>query len=74
MIKHSGGVVAYFHSHLSPNPSQWKEGSHNSYLWLWVSKGAVLNLFVCMVYVPPVDSKHESKSLFQNLVADIAEV
>ncbi len=33
-IKHCGGVVAYFRSHLSPNLSQWKEGSHDSYLWL----------------------------------------
>ncbi len=32
------------------------------------------NLFRCVVYVAPVGSKHESESLFQNLVADIAEV
>jgi hypothetical protein len=39
MIKHSMGVVTYFHSHLSPNLSQWKERSHDSYLWLRVNKG-----------------------------------
>jgi hypothetical protein len=38
--KHSGGVTAYFRSHLRPNLSQWKEGSHDSYLWLQVSRGA----------------------------------
>ncbi len=27
-----------------------------------------------MVYVAPIDSKHESESLFQNLAADIAEI
>jgi hypothetical protein len=76
VIKHSGagGVAAYFHSHLNPNLSQWKEGSHDSYLWLWVSRGAAPNLFVYVVYATPVGSKHESESLFQNLVVDIVEV
>ncbi len=74
VIKHSEGVVTYFHSHLSPNLSEWKEGSHYSYLWLRVNKGAALDLFVCVVYVAPIGSKHESESLFQNLVADIVEV
>ncbi len=74
MIKHSGGVVAYFHSHLSLHLSQWKEGSHDSYLWLQVSRGVAPNLFICVVYVALVGSKHESESLFQNLVVDIAEV
>jgi len=72
--KHSGGVAAYFRSHLRPNLSQWKEGSHDSYLWLWVSKGAAPDLFICVVYVAPIGSKHENESMFQNLVADIAEV
>jgi hypothetical protein len=27
-----------------------------------------------MVYVAPIGSKHDNESLFQNLVADIAEV
>jgi hypothetical protein len=72
--KHSGGVVAYFHSHFRPNLSQWKEGSHDSYLWLRVSKGAAPDLFVCVVYVAPIGSKHENESLFQNLVVDIVEV
>jgi hypothetical protein len=31
-------------------------------------------LFVYVVYVAPIGSKHESESLFQNLVGDIAEV
>jgi hypothetical protein len=74
VTKHSEGVVAYFRSHLKPNLSQWKEGSHDSYLWLWVSKGAAPNLFVCMVYVAPIGSKHENESMFQNLVANIVEV
>jgi hypothetical protein len=73
-IKHSGGVVAYFRSHLNLNLSQWKEGSHDAYLWLRVNKGATPNLFIYVVYIAPVDSKHESESLFQNLVADIIEV
>ncbi len=38
-IKHSKGVVVYFRNHFNPNLSQWKEGSHDSYLWLWVSRG-----------------------------------
>jgi hypothetical protein len=31
-------------------------------------------LFVYVVYVAPVGSKHESESLFQNLAANIIEV
>ncbi len=54
--------------------SEWKEGSHDSYLWLWVNMSVALDLFVCVVYVALVGSKHESESLFQNLVRDIAEV
>ncbi len=46
VTKHSGGFAAYFRSHLRPNLSQWKERSHDSYLWLWVSKGAAPDLFV----------------------------
>jgi hypothetical protein len=73
-IKHSGGVVVYFRSHLSPNLSQWREGSHDYYLWLRVSRGATPDLFVCVVYASPVGSKHKSKSLSQNLAVDIVEV
>ncbi len=80
MIKHNDGVDAYFHNHLSPNLSQWKEGNHDSYLWLRVNKGVAfdlfinvvyvtLHLFICMVYVAPINSKNENESLFQNLVA-----
>jgi hypothetical protein len=54
--------------------SQWKEGSHDSYLWLWINRGAALDLFVCVVYIALVGSKHESESLFQNLVVDIVEI
>jgi hypothetical protein len=32
------------------------------------------DLFVCMVHVAPVGSKHESESMFQNLAWDITEV
>jgi hypothetical protein len=39
-----------------------------------VNMGATLDLFVYVVYVAPIGSKHESESLFENLVADIAEV
>jgi len=53
---------------------KWKEGSHNSYLWLWLSKGTAPNLFVYVVYATPVGSKHENKFLFQNMAANIAEV
>jgi hypothetical protein len=67
-------VVVYFPNHLSPNLSQWKEGNHDYYLWLQVNKGAAPNLFVCVVYVALVGSKHESESLFQNLALDIVEV
>jgi hypothetical protein len=74
VIKHNRGVIAYFRSHLNPNLSQCKEGSHDFYLWIWVSKGAAPNLFVYVVYAALVGSKHKSESLFQNLVADIAEV
>jgi hypothetical protein len=71
-IKHSEGVVAKVH--LNPNLSQWKEGNHDYYLWLWVNSGIAFDLFVCVVYVAPVGSKHESESLFQNLVVDITQV
>ncbi len=50
------------------------EGSHDFYLWLRVRRDAGPNLFVCVVYVAPIGSKHESESLFQNLTADIVEV
>jgi hypothetical protein len=73
-IKHSKGVVAYFHSHFTPNLSQRKEGSHDFYLWLQVNRGATPNLFVCVVCTTLVGSKHENESLFQNLIIDIAEV
>jgi len=73
-IKHSEGVVVYFHSRFSPNLSQWKEGSHDSYLWLRVSRGVAPNLFVCVVYAAPVGSKHKNESLFQNLAVEIVEV
>jgi len=36
--------------------------------------GVAPNLFVCVVYVALVGSKHETKSLFQNLTIDIAKV
>ncbi len=36
-------------------------------------QGCSLNLFVCVVYPALICSKHKSKSLFQNLVANIAE-
>jgi hypothetical protein len=62
--KHSGGVVAYFRSHFRPNLSQWKEGRHDSYLWLRVNRGAPPDLFVSVVYVAPIGSKHENESLF----------
>ncbi len=67
VIKHSGGVAVYFRNHLSPNLSQWKEGSHDSYLWLRVNKSVAHDLFVRVVYAALVGSKHESESLFQNL-------
>ncbi len=74
VIKHNGGVVAYFHSHLNLNLSQWKAGNHDFYLWLRVNMGAAFNLFVCIMYFAHVGSKHESESLFQNLALDIVEV
>ncbi len=64
------GVATYFHSHLNPNLSQWKERSHDSYPWLWVNKGVAPNLFVFVVYVAHVGSKYENESLLQNLVVD----
>jgi hypothetical protein len=37
-------------------------------------RGDAPDLFVYVVYVAPIGSKHESKSLFQNLATNIAEV
>jgi len=74
MTKHNGGVATYFCSLLRPNLSQWKEGSHDSYLWLWVNKGATPDLFVCVVYVALIGYKHDNESLLQNLVTDIVKV
>jgi hypothetical protein len=74
VVKHSGGFVVYFRSHFNPNFSQWKKRSHNSYLWLPFSRGATPDLFVCVVYIALVGSKHKSKSLFQNLAANIVEI
>ncbi len=39
-----------------------------------VNRGVALDLFVYVVYIALVGSKHESKFLFQNLAVDIAEV
>jgi hypothetical protein len=74
VIKHYWGVATYFRNHLNPNLSQWKEGSHDSYLWLQVNKNVALDLFVFVVYAALVGSKHESESLFQNLAGNITEV
>jgi hypothetical protein len=63
-IKHSWGIATYFRSHFNPNLSQWKEGNHDSYLWLRVNRSVAPDLFVYVVYAAPVGSKHESKSLF----------
>jgi len=38
------------------------------------ARGVVPDLFVCMMYVAPVGSKHDYESLFQNLTTDIVEV
>ncbi len=46
----------------------------NSYLWLQVNRGAAPDLFVYIMYVASIGSKHENKSLFQNLAIDIVEV
>jgi hypothetical protein len=54
--------------------SQWKEGSHDSYLWLRVNMGVAPDLFVYVVYAAPINSKHKSESLFQNLTTYISEV
>jgi len=35
---------------------------------------ATPDLFVYMVYIAPIGSKHESESLFQNLVVNIVEI
>jgi hypothetical protein len=37
-------------------------------------RGAAPDLFVCVVYVTPIGSKHESESLFQNLAVNTTEV
>jgi hypothetical protein len=37
-------------------------------------QGAAPDLFICMVYIALIGSKHESKSLFQNLVKNITKV
>ncbi len=73
-IKHSGGVASYCRNHLNPNLSQWKEGSHNSYLWIRVSRGVAPNLLIYVVCTALVGSKHKNKLLFQNLAEDIIEV
>jgi hypothetical protein len=73
-IKHSEGVAVYFRSCFSPNLSQWKERSHDPYLWLRVSRGVAPDLFVYMVYATPIGSKHENESLFQNLAINIVEI
>ncbi len=74
VIKHNEGVIIYFRSHLSPNLSQWKEGSHDYYLWLGVSRGVASNLFVYVVYAAPIGSKHKNEASFQNLAVNITEV
>ncbi len=73
-IKHNLGVIAYFRNHLSPNLSQWKEGSHDSNLWLRVSRGVTFDLFVYVLYTAHVDYKHKNESLFQNLAGDNVEI
>jgi hypothetical protein len=47
---------------------------HDFYLWLRVNKGAAPDLFIYVVYVAYIGSKHKSESLFQNLATDIVEV
>jgi hypothetical protein len=43
-------------------------------MWLRLNKGATFDLFVYVVCIVLVGSKHESESLFQNLAIDIAKV
>jgi hypothetical protein len=73
VIKYKGGGGLLLTS-IATSPqtyhSGWKEGSHNYYLLLRVNRGDALDLFVCVVYVTPVGSKHKNESLFQNLVVD----
>ncbi len=67
-------MLLTFVTTLAQNLSQWKKGSHDSYLWLRVSRGAAPDLFVHVVYAVPIVSKHKSKSLFQNLTVNITKV
>jgi hypothetical protein len=50
------------------------KGRKRSYLCKRVSKGVTPDLFICVVYVAPIGSKHESEFLFQNLAINIAKV
>jgi hypothetical protein len=51
------------------------EGRKPRFLSMATSQGgAAHDFFVCVVYATLVGSKHESKSLFQNLEVDIVEV
>jgi len=49
-------------------------GKKETTILIYGYRGATPNLFVSMVYAAPVGSKHENKSLFQNLTIDIVEV
>jgi hypothetical protein len=49
-------------------------GRKETTILIYGYRGATSKLFVCVVYTTPVGSKHENKSLFQNLTVDIVEV
>jgi hypothetical protein len=72
-IKHSGGLLLTS----VPTLTQTCHSGRKEAMILIYGYGSIgfaLELFVCVVYVAHVNSKHDNESLFQNLVTNIVEV
>ncbi len=75
VIKHNGGGLLFiFVATLAQTCHNGRKEAMIIIYGYWSSRGVALDLFVYVVYATPIGSKHESESLFQNLVVNIVEV
>jgi hypothetical protein len=68
-----GGLLVIFATTLTQTCHGGKKEA-TIFIYGYGLAGVAPNLFVCVVYVAPVGSKHDSEYLFQNLAVNIDEV
>ena len=70
----SGGVMVFVKNHLASKVNLKK--STNNFVWCEIDKeimGTETHVYLCGVYIPPVNSKYFLPELFEELENDIAE-